>query len=58
MGTRPVFKFFCSPNDFISQKVYFSNLGWLNNVSGLILSVPSNQRLSIFYNDVCKAACR
>jgi hypothetical protein len=25
-----------------------ASLGWLNNVSGLILSVPTNQRPSIF----------
>jgi hypothetical protein len=25
-----------------------ASLGWLNNVSGLIVSVPINQRMSIF----------
>jgi hypothetical protein len=45
-GTRPVLNFFAAPPMIFNAKSVFlevnASLGWLNNVSGLILSVPAN----------------
>ena len=51
MEDGAISKFFRCFNDFVMQSVFLAvnaSLGWLNNVSGLILSVPTNQTPSIF----------